>query len=609
VPRIQLKIMASLTALVLIVTITSGVLAERSLRKRELERIESSMRERALLLSQIVANLPAGAPAVKVMDTIADAAGDAAGARVTLIDREGRVIGDSDVSADSLPNIENHANRPEVRTALSGEVGISTRTSDTVRRELLYVAVPLQGGGGAARLAVDLEAIDAAAADLRERLLTAAVVGLAAALALSYALSWLTLKPVAELREVVNAIADGELDRRLRWTDRDELSEIASAINRMAEQLGQQLEEARAEKEQLEVVLRSMVEGVLVLDEKGLVQLANSRLRELVSVWSVIEGRAPIETIRNPAIVDTLEAAAAASEPVVRELQLGENLERTVLMVAVALPGPKRSRGTVAVFHDVTELRRLEQVRADFVSNASHELRTPITSIRGFADTLLGNSISEAERRSYLEVILRNSERMSNLIEDLLELSRVESRRVALNPGDVDLLEVARMLLDDLEPRLREAGLDAFVEGVAAADTDEAGQAPGATCAGSAPSVAWADRGAVEQILTNLIDNAVKYNEAGGKITVRIASESSVVRVSIEDTGMGIPEEDRGRIFERFYRVDKARSRALGGTGLGLAIVKHLVQAMGGEIRVESELGAGSCFHFTLPRHDPRESV
>jgi len=595
VPRIQIKIMVALAALVLVVSVTSGVVAEHTLRQREMERIESSMRERALLLSQMVTSLPAGSSSPAdlhaVMDAMADAAAQAAGARVTLIDRDGRVMGDSDVSASSLPDIENHADRPEVRAALAGEVGISTRTSNTVRRGLLYVAVPLQHGRGVARLAVDLASIDAAAADLRQRLVSAAVISLVAALALSFALSWLSLRPVEELREVVNAIASGQLDRRLRWSDHDELSEIATSINSMAEQLKRQIEEARGEKEQLEVVLRSMVEGVLVLDEKGLVQLANPRLRELLSVWKEIEGRAPIETIRNPAIVDTLEAAAASSEPVARELQLGENLERTVLMVAVALPGPVRSRGTVAVFHDVTDLRRLEQVRADFISNASHELRTPITSIRGFADTLLSNSISDAERQSYLEVILRNSERMSHLIEDLLELSRVESRRVALNPGKVDILETARMLLTDLEPRLRDARIDARIE------VDD-----------EAPGVAWADRGAVEQILTNLIDNAIKYTEAGGSIAVRLAGAGDVVRVAVEDTGMGIPDADQGRIFERFYRVDKARSRALGGTGLGLSIVKHLVQAMGGDIGVESEPGVGSCFRFTLPRPAPGQS-
>jgi two-component system phosphate regulon sensor histidine kinase PhoR len=239
------------------------------------------------------------------------------------------------------------------------------------------------------------------------------------------------------------------------------------------------------------------------------------------------------------------------------------------------------------VFHDISELARLEEVRRDFVANASHELRTPLAAIRGFAETLLdGGALVEAERRSYLEIIDRHAQRLTHIVHDLLELSTIERGRIRLEPVELDVGELVASLIRDSGPRLRERRLEIVHEA--------AGRV-----------MAWADPHALEQILGNLLDNAVKYTEPGGRIEIRVENGDPKVRVRVKDTGIGIPEEDLARIFERFYRVDKARSRALGGTGLGLAIVKHLVQSLGGEISVQSRLGEGSTFTFTLPRWGP----
>jgi two-component system phosphate regulon sensor histidine kinase PhoR len=256
-----------------------------------------------------------------------------------------------------------------------------------------------------------------------------------------------------------------------------------------------------------------------------------------------------------------------------------------VRVQAARFPAPPGRRlGSVAVLHDVSELARLETMRREFVANASHELRTPLAAIRGFAETLLGDSeLPEDQRRSYLEVIDRHARRLGTLVDDLLELSRIESGQAPLELQPVDVASVASGLLRDCEARLVERRLEA--------DSEETG-----------PAVAWADPQAVWQILSNLLDNAIKYTEPGGRIRIRIEGDARRVRVRVSDTGAGIPERDLARIFERFYRVDRARSRALGGTGLGLSIVKHLVQSQGGEITVESELGRGSTFTFTLPR-------
>ncbi len=579
-PGFRLRLMALLAGLVLVVVATSGILAEQRLRERQRTELEQSLRERATLVRELVGGRALVAADLGELDGLADQAGAAAAARVTLIAANGTVVGDSEVGLAHLPDVESHATRPEVIEAHRQGVGLATRLSDTVGRRFLYLAIPADGAG-TVRLAVPLDDVDAAVADLRRLLLLAGAVGLAAALVLSFPLSALTVRPVREIQDVVSAIAEGKLERRLSWQARDELGAIAGSVNRMAEQLRDRLDAATAERDQLEAVLASMLDGVLVL-ERGRVVLANPRARELFSAWGEVEGRRPLEVIRNTEIDAALAEAAATREPVVREVELEES-DSVVLLHAVTFPPEGEALGTVAVFHDVTGIRRLEQVRRDFIANASHELRTPLTSIRGFADTLLSAPLSKDEAEPYLEVIVRNADRLANLIDDLLTLSRIESRKVPLRPVEVDVLRLSQTLASDLAPRLAEARIELEVVDKGAVN-------------------AFADRQAVEQVVSNLLDNAVKYNDAGGHIEVTVSADDSRVRVRVADDGIGIPDDARGRIFERFYRVDKARSRALGGTGLGLAIVKHLVQAMGGEISVDSELGRGSTFSFHLPR-------
>jgi two-component system phosphate regulon sensor histidine kinase PhoR len=586
-PKIQVKLMAALATLVAVTVLASGYVAERELRERELARIERSLQQRSELVGEFVAGIPFESAATAELDERARSAAEAAGARVTLIAADGTVVADSDVAPADLVRVENHGDRTEVRAALEGRMESSTRRSETVGRRLLYLAVPREPGRGVVRLAVNLEEIETGVRELRRELLLASLIGFAAALALSFPLSWLTLRPLSEMRQVLGAIARGDLGRRLRPRSDDELGEMAVAINDMAEELGLRLEEVTSEKEQLHAVLAGMVEGVLVLDPNGCVTLANPRLRELLSLWGPVEGRKLLEVVRHPGIDDALRAAAGSTASVVSEVEIGERRPRTLLIHAAAFPQEGPYMGTVAVFHDVTELRHLEMVRRDFVANASHELQTPLTAIRGFAETLVGGDLSWDEMRPQLDVILRNAERLENLIRDMRELSRVESRRVPLQPGEVDVSKLTKALLADMEPRLRECSLEASVSDRGAV-------------------AAWADRRAVDQVLTNLLDNAIKYTDPGGRIHVEIEGEPEAVCVSVADTGIGIPGEHQARIFERFYRVDKARSRSLGGTGLGLAIVKHLVQAMGGEVHVESEPGRGSTFRFRLPRADRR---
>ena len=587
-PRIQLKIVAALSMLVAVVVITSGVLAERGLRSRVAADLEGQLTRRAALVRQQVEGIPFEPASRERLDALAEAASHASEARVTLIAADGSVLGDSDIPLDELARTPNHAGRPEVQTALAGEVGRSARRSDTVKRSLLYLALPVLGpdGGvtGAVRLAMDLDRIDVAAAALRRELIVGGALGLVAALALSFLLSWLSLRPIRELQEVVQEIAEGRLERRLLWQAGDERVEIARSINHMARQMGEQISKATREKARLEAVLASMAEGVLVLDADGRIVHANPRLRELLSVWGELAERRAAEVIRDPGIEAALREALGSSQPLVREIELGAAGEPVLLMHAAGFPASGPRAGTVAVFHDVSELRRLDRVRRDFIANASHELRTPLTAIQGFADTLRGGSLSHEELRPYLDVILRNSQRMASLVDDLLALSRIEGGRGGLEKVSVDLPRLTRTLLSDFQPRLAEARLEASLE------------------AEPEPLQCLGDRQALEQILSNLLSNAVRYTNPGGRIDVRLRAREDGVEIEVADTGIGIPSAEQQRIFERFYRVDAARSRALGGTGLGLSIVKHLVKAMGGEVRVESEIGVGSRFTVRLPR-------
>ncbi len=584
--KIQLKIMCVLALLVVVVVGAVGLLAERGIRQRITSQIREHLEHQARLLDQMVADFEFAPERGGELEEIVRLASISADARITLIDKRGRVLADSAVPIDELANLSNHADRPEVIEALKGGFGSSIRRSDTLKRSLLYVAYrvdPTFGReeGGIIRLAVHLGQVEAASAGLRRDLMVAGGVGLLFALGLSYLLSLLSLRPIMELRDVVADIAEGKLERRLQWESGDERGEIARSINRLARRLRDSADDALREKSQLEAVLSSMVEGVIVIDAEGRVLLANPRARELLSIWGEFIGRPIPEVVRSPGVDDLIIEASNTEGIVVREIEVDAEKRRVLLMHASGFPETPPRTGTVAVFHDVTELRRVDAVRRDFIANASHELRTPLTSIRGFADTLSTTAVSPEELSKYLDVIVRNAERMSDLIDDLLALSRAESGTTHLELTSVDVKRLVETVVTDFAPRFREQSIDVLVH---AADVP----------------MCRADRGAVEQILSNLLSNAARYTNPGGRVDVWLEAEDEFVVMRVEDTGIGIAPSDLERIFERFYRVDAARSRAVGSTGLGLSIVRHLVRALGGEISVESKVGKGTIFQVRL---------
>jgi two-component system phosphate regulon sensor histidine kinase PhoR len=521
-------------------------------------------------------------------DALADDLGPQAEGRVTFIDGNGTVIGDSDVPRDGLDKVENHRDRAEVAAALAGTPLSSARYSATVHQRLMYAAVPLPlpgGGRGAARLAVPLGQVEAALGRLSHILWVAMGVALLVALLASSTAAQMLSRALRQITEVARRMAAGDFDARVRPIGTDEVAELARALDAMAGNLTATLTTLRSERDLLGLILQSMQEGVLVLDGEGRMLLVNPALRGTLKLSPNAEGRAALELIRNAELQTILERAQSGGGPVTGEIETTGTQPRRLLVHAASLPhlGDK-PQGLLAVFVDVSDIRRLESLRKDFVANVSHELRTPITAVRSAVDTLrltLTGDPSASER--FVDIIDRNAQRLGALVEDLLDLSRIESKDYRPEAKPVALRLVSEQVVTLLRTRIEEKRLE--VTNDIGADLPHA----------------RADRRALEQVFTNLLDNAIKYCPHGASVRLRARRDDAGLRIEIVDTGPGIDPRHQPRLFERFYRVDSGRSRDMGGTGLGLSIVKHLVEAMSGTIGVESTPGRGATFWFTLP--------
>jgi len=513
------------------------------------------------------------------------------GTRLTLIAPDGHVLGESTRPSESL---ENHANRPEIRDALAHGSGRSVRHSATVGEDLLYVAWRQTHGNDVriVRTSMALTAIRANIRHLRRLLIAglvaAAVLGLGTALVLSRRL----LRRIQRLVTFARTLAGGGPAPYLAPERDDDLGVLEAQLAEMAREVETTIAALRVERERLEAILRGMVEGVVVTDLGGRVVLMNERARELLVIPAGVDGLGHrlVELARHPLLTEMLHELADGATVLSRDVTLAESEGQVVQVNGARLTGAGGAPfGFVLVLHDVSELRRLEVVRRDFVANVSHELRTPLTAIKGYAETLLGAAGDDPEaRRRFLSVIDRHSERLGRLIDDLLSLSDLELGRSPLRLERVPVTSA----IDDAVQILGEPAARAGVDLAARV-------APGIP-----PLEADADR--LRQVLINLVDNAVKYTPRGGRVVVRAAlarepEHEGMVELVVEDTGMGIPAQALPRLTERFFRVDKGRSRALGGTGLGLAIVKHIVQAHGGELVITSAVGVGTTVRALLP--------
>ena len=519
-------------------------------------------------------------------DEIADRLGLDLSARVTVISPAGAVLGDSLLDAEALRTVENHAGREEVAAALKGGVGRAERHSTTVGEDLLYVAVPIDPrdpARGVVRLAVPLSAVARAEARVRPLVIGASLLSVLVAAAAGWMAARRPARRLTEMSRAATEIAAGSMGARARPGGADEIADLAHSLNRMASQLEERLALLTREQSQLRTILDGMVEGVLLLDASGRILLANDAFARIFAVQGPIAGRRLLETVRAPALHEGVEAALQEPSPVSREVTLPDDGDRVISASLAAVREGPHKVGAVAVFHDVTEIKRLERVRREFVANVSHELRTPLTAIKGYAETLLAGGLQEPPRAAeFVEVIARHAERLRRLIEDLLDLASIEQGEARIEPAIVSVREVAAQAEAVLRPAAESKGQT--LEVVIPEDL-----------------TVLADRDRLAQVLINLLDNAVKFTPPGGRVEVAAKSEAGRVGLTVKDTGVGIPPGEVGRIFERFHRVDRSRDRREGGTGLGLAIAKHLTQAMDGTIEVESEPGTGTTFRITLP--------
>jgi two-component system phosphate regulon sensor histidine kinase PhoR len=424
-------------------------------------------------------------------------------------------------------------------------------------------------------------------------LLLASLLALLLSIPLSWLLSRRIIRPIQAMTDQAKAYAQGSFDQRVPVAREDELARLGRAIEEMGVELRRRIEEISTEKDYLQTILSGMAEGVLVLDRNARILMANEALQKTLGFPSTVTERTALEVIRNVALEEAVQKVLREGGREILELTLptfeGRTLEVNLVAIppspARSAPASEKASGIIAVFHDITRLKDLERIREDFVANVSHELRTPLTTIIGYSETLLDGALREEVALQFVQIIKKHADRLEKIVEDLLTLSKIEARTFSLRRET----HLVRELVEDVLELMREQAEKRAIT-LSKGEIDPALSVSG-------------EKGYLEQALVNLVDNAIKYGRQGGIVRISATEKNpGEIQISVMDDGEGIPREDLSRIFERFYRVDKGRSKELGGTGLGLSIVKHLVQAHGGKVWAESQPGKGSTFFFTLPR-------
>jgi two-component system phosphate regulon sensor histidine kinase PhoR len=575
---------ASLTASAAALVLVTLIVAQ-GVRKEQRSAIELRLSEQAQLISDLISRRQDLTDATS-FDREADRLAKSVDGRVTLIAHDGVVLGDSDLDAEAIRHLENHLNRPELQNArkLAGQHKVSTveRYSTTEHRRMLYGAVlathPVLG-----YVRVALPTTDVAAA-LRE-VAGYALIAFALAAPVAVVLAWLTSilvsRRVTAIADIARRYGDGDMSGPPFDYGTDELGSVARVLDASARQLGERLQELSRDRARMEAILSGMVEGVLVVDRQGRVQLVNGAAQQMLRVDVGAAGRPYLEVIRHPDIASQLTAALRGERIEASELALSRDPGRTFVARAAAV-SPTGGGGAVLVLHDISDLRRADQIRRDFVANVSHELRTPLTAIRGYVEALLEEQTTDGETRKFLEIIGRHSTRMERLVKDLLRLARLDARQETLERAPCDVLQIFRGVIADLAP-----GIDAKRQQVTIDVPPNVGSFA-------------ADPAKLHDIVRNLVENAVNYSPEESDIHLQAARQNGAFVLMVSDSGPGIPPDDLTRVFERFYRVDKSRSRP-GGTGLGLAIVRHLTELHGGTATAANRAQGGAVFTITLP--------
>ena len=560
--------------------------ASQSLRQFYLDQTAIDLYARAQLLEKLIHQhlepLSAGS-----VDSVCKEMGRSTETRFTIILPSGMVVGDSIETPDQM---DNHAGRPEIQQAFAGKRGRSTRYSNTLRQEMMYVAIPITEGGqrvAVVRASLPITFIENELNSIRIKIIIGGIIIAILAAGVSLAISRRISRPLETLKKGADRFADGELSHRLEIPDSTEMASLADAMNQMAAHLENRIKAVSNQRNELEAVLSSMLEGVIAVDSAEQIISANQAAAQLFETdLETFQYRSIQETIRNLTLQQFIKKALSSIHPLQEDITLFQTQQRILdVKSSPLLDADKVHRGALIVLNDVTHLRRLENMRSDFVANVSHEIKTPLTAIKGFVETLQHGKIETPEEtRRFLDIIERHVERLNSIIEDLLTLSKIEQEDETgtLSVRNWKIADVFQAAIQICLKKAEEKNLniEVAVDETVSADFDST---------------------LIEQAVVNLLDNAVKYSNPGGTITISTETTDSEIRINVRDQGIGIAQQHLPRLFERFYRIDKSRSRQLGGTGLGLAIVKHIAQAHGGYVTVESTVGEGSTFTIHLP--------
>ena len=559
--------------------LVASLLLSWQVRERQRDAIERRLTDEARVIAEVIS---AESIDDAALDREADRAGRFIASRVTFIAEDGRVVGDSTQSGPALSALENHGLRPEVLAAGQDGPGVSQRYSTTVGTDMLYVAVRASHPVVRyVRLALPLTEIEEQLATLRRITWLALAVAIPVALLVSWIVSAPLGRRVRAIAAVAGRYASGDLSKPSYDYGGDELGDVARVLDASVHELGRRVEELSRDRARMEAILSGMVEGVLLVDRGGRLQLANRAAQAMLHVDASAVGRRYLEVIRHPDIAAQLTAALRGDDAAAQDLVLSRDPGR--VFVARAAPvSASGAGGAVLVLHDITDLRRADQIRRDFVANVSHELRTPLTAIRGYLEALRDEPGHSDNAQRFIEIIGRQSARMERLVTDLLRLARLDARQETLERVRCDVRQLYSAVAADLAPAIQSKQQRVIIEVPPEA------------------SEVQADPAKIQDVVRNLVENAVNYSPDGAELRLSAARVGDRINLTIADSGPGIPPQDLTRVFERFYRVDKSRSRP-GGTGLGLAIVKHLVELHGGEVAASNQPAGGAVFTVTLP--------
>jgi two-component system phosphate regulon sensor histidine kinase PhoR len=583
------RILLSYVIIAVLLLISLELYLSNAIRAHYIANLKESLILQARLISDQIPSSSTGN-----LDDFCKRFKDTLGARVTIIDSSGRVLGDSD---EPSKNMENHSDRPEIKDAEISDVGSSIRFSKTIQRNLFYLAIAVHNDSDKKflRLSLPLKQVDTAVNKIRLRIIIASLTVPLVVILIGLIQTRRIKKAVQDITDFSKEVAKGDFKKRLFLKEEGELGELSKNIGDMAEEIRKRLRESDEEKMKIEAILRNMSDGLILADIKGTILLSNAAIVNLFGIGQTIEGKTVMETLRKAELMELIDAVAQGKEHASCEIEVTHPKELYLMVTATPFYShnyEEKTSKVVLMFHDITRLKKLEEVRKDFVANVSHEIKTPITAIKGFTETLLEGAVEDRENASkFLEMIKKNSERLNSLVNDLLTLSRIELGDIKINKTIIAIDEVVETVFAILKDKAQRKGL--YLKKQIDPECREI----------------LADRDRLIQILLNLADNGIKFTEKGG-VTVKIQNskfkiqneaEKDYIEILIEDTGIGIPKKHIARLGERFYRVDRARSRELGGTGLGLAIVKHLVKAHGWEMEIESTEGSGTIVRLLCP--------